>query len=87
MQLTGEPLVQRSDDNPEALKKRLDAYHKQTQPLVDYYSKRSLHVSVDASKSPDAIFKAIVSLFDEIKIQQLDGGVPSAARKAAARRA
>ena len=40
MQVTGEPLIRRSDDNPEALKKRLESYHKSTKPLVDYYSKR-----------------------------------------------
>ena len=34
--ITGEPLVQRSDDNAEALKKRLATYHKQTAPVVGY---------------------------------------------------
>jgi len=66
LQLTGEPLVQRSDDNPEALKKRLAAYHQQTYPLVEYYSKRSLHVSIDADKSPDSVFAAICSVFDGV---------------------
>nr|XP_017016126.2 adenylate kinase-like [Drosophila takahashii] len=37
--VTGEPLIRRSDDNAEALKKRLEAYHKQTRPLVDYYER------------------------------------------------
>jgi len=62
--VTGEPLVQRSDDNPEALKKRLESYHRQTQPLVDYYAKRSLHVSLDAAKSPETMFDAICAVFD-----------------------
>ncbi|KAH9496630.1 Adenylate kinase 2, mitochondrial [Bulinus truncatus] len=61
--ITGEPLVRRSDDNAEALQKRLDAYHKQTKPLVDYYAKRGLHAAVDASKSPDVVFAAIKSIF------------------------
>ena len=34
---TGEPLIQRSDDNTQALKKRLKAYHDMTNPVVDYY--------------------------------------------------
>jgi len=34
---TGEPLSQRDDDNPEALKKRLDGYHTQTEPILDHY--------------------------------------------------
>jgi len=61
--ITGEPLVRRSDDNEEALKKRLDSYHRQTRPLVDYYSKRGLHQAVDASQSPSIIFSAIQTIF------------------------
>jgi adenylate kinase len=65
--VTGEPLVQRSDDNPAALKKRLEAYHRQTQPLVHYYSRRQLHVPIDAAKSPDSIFEAICAAFGRAK--------------------
>ncbi len=36
---TGEPLIQRDDDREEIVKKRLEIYHTQTSPLVDYYSK------------------------------------------------
>jgi adenylate kinase len=35
--VTGEPLVQRSDDNEETVKKRIKTYHEQTKPLVNYY--------------------------------------------------
>ena len=34
---TGEPLIQRNDDKPESVRKRLDAYEKITAPLVEYY--------------------------------------------------
>jgi len=37
--ITGEPLVQRDDDKKETILKRLDVYHSQTKPLIDYYSK------------------------------------------------
>jgi adenylate kinase len=37
--VTGEPLIQRDDDQEETVKKRLDVYHSQTKPLVEYYSK------------------------------------------------
>ena len=37
--VTGEPLIQRDDDKEETVKKRLSAYHAQTKPLTDYYSK------------------------------------------------
>jgi len=40
--VTGEPLVQRSDDNAEALKKRLVTYHDQTAPVVGYYQKTGI---------------------------------------------
>lgn len=62
--VTGEPLIQRSDDNPEALKKRLEAYHKQTKPLVDYYGKRQLHTKVDAAQAPDKVFAQICAMFE-----------------------
>ena len=37
--VTGEPLIQRDDDKEETVKKRLDVYHEQTEPLIDYYKK------------------------------------------------
>lgn len=37
--VTGEPLIQRDDDKEETVRKRLSAYHSQTKPLTDYYSK------------------------------------------------
>lgn len=40
--ITGEPLIQRSDDNAETLKKRLSTYHAQTGPVVDYYRKKGI---------------------------------------------
>ena len=38
--VTGEPLIRRPDDNVAVLKTRLEEYHKQTEPLVDYYKKK-----------------------------------------------
>lgn len=35
---TGEDLIQRDDDQPETVKKRLDVYHDQTEPLINYYT-------------------------------------------------
>lgn len=35
--VTGEPLIQRDDDKEETVRKRLEVYHSQTQPLLDYY--------------------------------------------------
>ncbi|KAL7049259.1 hypothetical protein ACKWTF_003646 [Chironomus riparius] len=61
--VTGEPLIRRSDDNAEALKKRLEAYHTQTSPLVNYYALRGLHYKVDASQSASRVFENIDSIF------------------------
>ncbi|XP_068146055.1 adenylate kinase [Drosophila tropicalis] len=61
--ITGEPLIRRSDDNAEALKKRLESYHKQTKPLVDYYGLRGLHFKVDAARKSSDVFSKIDSIF------------------------
>ncbi|KAM8883466.1 adenylate kinase 2, mitochondrial isoform X2 [Synchiropus splendidus] len=61
--VTGEPLMRRSDDNEATLRSRLEAYHRQTVPLVDYYSARGLHTAIDASKSPNVVFASIVAAF------------------------
>ncbi|XP_012276906.1 adenylate kinase [Orussus abietinus] len=61
--VTGEPLIKRSDDNEDALKKRLVTYHKQTQPLIDYYTLQGVHFYVDAAKSSEEVFKNIDSIF------------------------
>lgn len=65
--ITGEPLERRPDDNVEALKKRLDAYHNLTAPLVSYYDKKGLHRAVDASLSSNEVHSNIVSIFDSLK--------------------
>jgi len=63
--VTGEPLIRRSDDNEAALKTRLISYHKMTTPLVDYYSRRGLHHVVDAAQSPEQVFKNINNIFSK----------------------
>lgn len=70
-QVTGEPLIRRSDDNEAALKTRLKAYHTQTSPLVSYYSKRGIHTAVDASQSPDVVFASILAAFSKATCKDL----------------
>ncbi|NXT64662.1 KAD2 kinase, partial [Chaetops frenatus] len=69
--VTGEPLIRRSDDNETALKTRLKAYHSQTSPLVSYYSKRGIHTAVDASQSPDVVFASILAAFTKATCKDL----------------
>nr|CAB3220765.1 adenylate kinase 2, mitochondrial [Phallusia mammillata] len=61
--VTGEPLIRRSDDNETALKTRLEAYHKMTSPLVDYYSKKGIHSSINAAQSPNIVYKDLCDTF------------------------
>ncbi|XP_025193323.1 adenylate kinase isoform X1 [Melanaphis sacchari] len=61
--ISGESLIRRADDNVDALKKRLESYHKQTTPLIDYYQKKGIHTKVDASKSSDEVFKMVENIF------------------------
>lgn len=65
---TGEPLIQREDDKPETVLKRLNVYHEQTKPLSDFYTKQSedtdlIYIYVDGSKSVDEVFRSISSKF------------------------
>jgi adenylate kinase len=46
--VTGEPLVQREDDHEETVRKRLEVYHKQTEPLIKYYQQLSHNGEPDA---------------------------------------
>ncbi len=62
--ITGEPLIQRSDDNADALKKRLATYHKQTTPVVDYYRKTGIWKAIDAAQQPGQVWKSLLVIFD-----------------------
>ncbi|KAI9149151.1 adenylate kinase [Paramyrothecium foliicola] len=65
--VTGEPLVQRSDDNADALKKRLVTYHKQTAPVVDYYRSTGIWKGIDASQEPGQVWKHVLQIVDSNK--------------------
>ena len=55
----GAELVLRDDDKPETVKKRLNVYHEQTQPLIDYYTNAGVLVEVDGTMAMDDVFAAI----------------------------
>ncbi|RKF71367.1 adenylate kinase [Golovinomyces cichoracearum] len=71
--VTGEPLIQRSDDNVDALKKRLITYHQQTAPVVEYYKKTGIWKGIDASQEPDQVWKSLLSVFED-RYKQKSGG-------------
>jgi adenylate kinase len=58
----GRPLLQRADDRPEAISKRLEVYRVQTEPLLSYYRDKRILREVDASRPPDAVYGDLVAL-------------------------
>ena len=52
----GEELILRDDDKPETVTNRLNIYHKETQPLIDYYEKQGLVSTIDGTQSMDKVF-------------------------------
>ena len=72
---TGEPLMQRKDDTPEALTKRLTAYHAQTEPILSQMSKTdssSLH-DIDGTQSIEKIWHDLEACLREIDIKTCSG--------------
>lgn len=55
-------LVLRDDDKPETVMKRLNVYHEQTQPLIEYYSNKKVLVDVDGTKDMSEVFSDIVKI-------------------------
>ncbi len=58
----GSNLILRDDDKPETVKKRLDVYHDQTQPLIDYYTKAGILREVDGTIDIEDVFGEIVKI-------------------------
>jgi len=61
--VTGEPLIQRSDDNVDTLRKRLVTYHSQTGPVVEYYKRKGLWTGIDAAQSPSVVWSDLQKAF------------------------
>ncbi|CAF1110162.1 unnamed protein product [Adineta steineri] len=67
--VTGETLERRSDDTTETLNARLNTYHKQTTPLIDFYRKRNLHKSIDASQKVNDVYEQSLEIVDDFRKQ------------------
>lgn len=61
----GTALVQRTDDTPALIKKRLDDYHDVTQPLLEYYKPQDNVFVVNGERSPEKVFKNILEILGE----------------------
>lgn len=58
----GSKLVLRDDDKPETVQKRLTVYHDQTQPLIEYYTKKGVLKTVDGTQDAKEVFAAITAI-------------------------
>ena len=55
----GEELILRDDDKPETVKNRLNVYHEQTKPLIEYYNKENITHTIDGTQTMDEVFNDI----------------------------
>uniref|UniRef100_A0A7C3MMV3 Adenylate kinase n=1 Tax=Dictyoglomus thermophilum TaxID=14 RepID=A0A7C3MMV3_DICTH len=60
--ICGGELYQRSDDYPEVIKKRLETYYKETQPLIDYYKNRGVMYTIIAEKDREEVLQEILKV-------------------------
>lgn len=62
----GAKLIQRPDDRPEVVKNRLKTYHRQTEPLVDYYQESRTVYDIDANKGADEVSVLVFEKLDAL---------------------
>ena len=60
----GNELIIRKDDAPETVKKRLEVYHKQTEPLIEFYEKRGVLKTIDGTQSLEDVTAAILAALE-----------------------
>jgi len=66
----GKPLVRRKDDEPETVKKRLATYHKQTEPLKDYYDERGLLRRFDGTRDKTEVHDHIRATLATLRLEE-----------------
>ncbi len=55
-------VIQRDDDKEEVVRNRLKVYHEQTAPLIEFYKKKNILKVIDATKSPEEVYKQLLSV-------------------------
>ncbi|MBS3082879.1 nucleoside monophosphate kinase [Candidatus Pacearchaeota archaeon] len=63
----GSSVIQRDDDKPESIKKRLETYRRETAPIMEFYKKKGLLKEVDGTRPIESIFREIRGILDKIK--------------------
>jgi adenylate kinase len=66
----GSRLVQRDDDKPEVVRARLQTYHDQTEPLIEYYDDRGLLRRFDGTRSPDEVHGHIRATIATLRLEE-----------------
>jgi adenylate kinase len=66
----GSRLIQRDDDRPETIKKRLEVYHAQTKPLIDYYESRNNLRRFDGSRTPSEVHDHIRATLATLRLEE-----------------
>ncbi|CDZ81790.1 Adenylate kinase [Candidatus Rubidus massiliensis] len=61
-------LFQRPDDSREIVEERLRVYHKQTEPLIEFYNKRNVLETINGNQQPDQVFKELLQAFEKRKV-------------------
>jgi adenylate kinase len=62
----GEPLVQRDDDQPEAVSRRIEVFEEQTAPVLEYYQHQDKVLAIDGQQTVDAIREEIIRRLKEL---------------------
>jgi adenylate kinase len=65
----GSRLIQRDDDKPDVIKNRLEVYHDQTEPLIDYYDQQGLMRRIDGTRSPDEVHDHIRAVIATLRLE------------------
>jgi adenylate kinase len=66
----GSRLVQRDDDKPEVVEKRLEVYHAETEPLVAYYDERGLLRRIDGTRSPTEVHDHVRAVLATLRLEE-----------------
>jgi adenylate kinase len=66
-EVCGGDVLQRDDDTPDAVNRRLDLYEEQTSPLIEYFDKQERLIVVDGVGHPDEVFRRLTSSIDSAK--------------------
>jgi len=66
----GKPLRQRDDDKPEVIQRRLDTYHEQTKPLIEYYEEQGVLRAFDGSRAPGEVHDHIRATLATLRLEE-----------------